>query len=256
MGEWFFLLQLVGPVAGWVIANKQKRRKFLVYLSLNISWGVLCLGILKINDLVPVSVPIVLVEMTVGIAILSDYLNLKIENRSLEYLATYDGLTEIPNRRQFDQYFQQEWKRMAREKSYLSLIFCDVDFFKLYNDKYGHQAGDLCLKKVAQSIQKSIKRPADLAARYGGEEFVVVLPNTNWEGAVHIAQEISREIQSLKITHGASQVSDYITLSLGIVSAIPNPDLPHGFFLKAADEALYEAKEQGRDRYFVSPISD
>ena len=168
-------------------------------------------------------------------------------NQELRYLATTDALTEIANRRKFDEYIIQEWRRLAREKAPLSMIIADVDCFKSYNDTYGHQAGDNCLEKIAQSIARVIKRPSDLVARYGGEEFVIVLPRTELAGAVHIANEIRVAIRHLNISHQSSSVSDRITLSLGVSSAIPIPKTSSEALIYAADSALYDAKSQGRD---------
>ncbi|MDJ0592380.1 MAG: diguanylate cyclase [Pleurocapsa sp. MO_226.B13] len=168
--------------------------------------------------------------------------------QELEELSVVDGLTKIANRRKFDRYIVSEWKRLAREKRPLSLILCDVDHFKLYNDTYGHQAGDRCLKIVAQAISKVIKRPADLSARYGGEEFAVILPNTNAEGAKYLAQQIRLKIESLKIPHINSPVDLYVTLSFGVASCIPNGKVDASALVSAADRGLYQAKELGRNQ--------
>ncbi|MBN1276202.1 MAG: diguanylate cyclase [Deltaproteobacteria bacterium] len=172
-------------------------------------------------------------------------------NRKLQYLAIIDGLTQLANRRRFDECLEQEWKRLKREEAPLSLIMCDVDFFKLYNDTYGHQLGDDCLRSVAEAIRQSVKRSTDLAARYGGEEFGVILPNTNKEGALHTAEVIRNEIKQIKIVHSQSKVSRYVTLSLGISTMIPSQGLSPEALVKEADKALYTAKEQGRDRAVV-----
>ncbi len=180
---------------------------------------------------------------------------LQIANEKLKKLCVRDELTQIINRRGFEQTFKQEWYRMAREKQQLSLIICDIDYFKLYNDKYGHQQGDKCLKKVAQTINNCARRPADLVARYGGEEFVVILPNTPSEGAIHVAEFIQIKISQLEIPHEASKISQYVTLSLGISSMIPHLNYRPENLLKSADQALYEAKDQGRNRLIFKVIS-
>jgi diguanylate cyclase (GGDEF)-like protein len=169
--------------------------------------------------------------------------------REIKRLANLDSLTQVANRRRFDEHLSQEWRRLAREKAPLSLILCDIDYFKPYNDYYGHQAGDATLKQVAQAIEGVIKRPADLVARYGGEEFAIILPNTGMAGAVKVAQLIQMEIKRLQIPHAHSQVSPFITLSLGITSQVPDPDLPPESVIAHADKALYAAKKQSRDRY-------
>lgn len=175
-------------------------------------------------------------------------------NRELQSLANLDGLTHIANRRQFDKYFAQEWQRYVREQLPLSLIFCDIDYFKRYNDTYGHQAGDDCLKQIAQAMTAAVKRPTDLVARYGGEEFMVVLPATDIEGALHVAQTIQKAIQSLVIEHAESSVNEYITLSMGISCVVPNRELSPDDLVTAADQALYKAKEEGRDRIILKTL--
>ena len=173
-------------------------------------------------------------------------------NRALQYLATYDSLTEVKNRHSFNQYLDTEWRRLAREEAPLSLIMCDIDYFKLYNDTYGHQAGDECLRQVAAVIQHSVKRAADLVARYGGEEFVVVLPNTDIEGATCVAEMIAQQVRALQIVHAKSAVSEYVTLSLGVACCIPAPKSDPGVLIALADESLYQAKASGRDRVSVA----
>jgi diguanylate cyclase (GGDEF)-like protein len=174
---------------------------------------------------------------------------LEAANRELQRLVTIDELTQVANRRRFEEYCSQEWQCMAREQLPLSLILCDVDFFKAYNDTYGHRAGDRCLQLVAKAIQDSAKRPADLVARYGGEEFAVILPRTDAEGAVHIATTICESVRGLLIPHYGSQISDYVTLSAGVATAIPQPHSDFQEIIDEADRALYQAKIAGRDRY-------
>ncbi|MEG3861591.1 diguanylate cyclase [Microcoleus sp. herbarium12] len=173
-------------------------------------------------------------------------------NRALQYLASYDSLTEVRNRRYFNDYLDAEWRRLAREEAPLSLIMCDIDYFKLYNDTYGHQAGDECLRQVAQVLQCSVKRSADLVARYGGEEFVIVLPNTDIHGAACVADQIAQQVRDLRILHAKSGVSEYVTLSLGVACCIPAPMSQPGTLIAIADESLYRAKAAGRDRVSVA----
>jgi diguanylate cyclase (GGDEF)-like protein len=169
-------------------------------------------------------------------------------NDRLNRLATLDGLTQVANRRQFDQCLQHEWQRLSRERQDLSLILCDIDYFKNYNDTYGHLAGDDCLQKVVYALQKAVQRPADLVARYGGEEFAVILPNTPPAGAMKVAENIREMVNRLHIHHAASQVSPWVTLSLGISTTIPTPEELPATLIAQADVALYQAKTQGRDR--------
>ncbi|MBN3924063.1 PleD family two-component system response regulator [Nostoc sp. NMS4] len=175
--------------------------------------------------------------------------DLEAMNLELQRLVTIDGLTQVANRRRFEEYFSQEWQRLKREQRPLSLILCDVDFFKLYNDTYGHRVGDRCLQKIAQAIKDIIKRPGDLVARYGGEEFTVILPNTDTMGATYVADKICHAVRALAIPHQKSQVSSYVTISVGFTTEIPQPDYDLEEMIAAADRALYEAKAAGRDRF-------
>ena len=168
-------------------------------------------------------------------------------NQELKQQANVDSLTQIANRRYFDEYLAQEWARCAREDRYLAIILCDVDYFKAYNDTYGHQAGDECLTRVAQGMKLVIKRPADLVFRYGGEEFALILPNTTEKGALEIAESVRQQIKLLKIPHDTSTVNNYVTLSLGVACIIPNSSHPTSIIV-SADRALYKAKSLGRDR--------
>jgi diguanylate cyclase (GGDEF)-like protein len=170
-------------------------------------------------------------------------------NQKLQDLVWSDSLTEIANRRYLDDYLQREWQRSAREQIFLSLLLCDIDYFKSYNDTYGHLAGDDCLKRVAQTINNTVKRPADLVARYGGEEFAVVLPNTDFDGALRVAENIQSQVQQLKIKNPSSLVSYYLTLSIGIGISIPSHQFCPKTLIAASDKALYEAKIRGRNEY-------
>lgn len=169
-------------------------------------------------------------------------------NHQLSLLASLDGLTGIANRRRFDEYIMTEWQRAIREQHPLPLILIDVDYFKNYNDTYGHLLGDDCLKKIAEILQKMSQRATDLAARYGGEEFVLVLPNTSQCGAQKVAQRIKAAIAHQTIHHKSSSVSKYITLSMGIMTIIPNTMMEMADFIRRTDQALFKAKSEGRDR--------
>lgn len=169
-------------------------------------------------------------------------------NSILQHLSFIDGLTGIANRRRFDEMLKNEWNRGMRPGLPLALIIFDIDLFKKYNDSLGHQAGDTCLKQVAQALKETLKRPGDLAVRYGGEEFAAILPNTSLEGAANIAETIRTSVENLKILHHASEVSKYVTVSLGVAARIPNPYSSLEVLIEEADRALYQAKKDGRNR--------
>jgi len=176
------------------------------------------------------------------------------EKIRLESLVYIDELTNIANRRFFDVMYKKEFKNSFRDKTSLSIIFCDIDFFKDYNDFYGHQAGDEALKTIAQTLESSLCRSHDLVARYGGEEFIVLLPFTTAKEAEIVALKMRNNVRDLKILHKKSLVSKYITLSYGIASLIPNDEKDFIKLLKNADAALYEAKNSGRDKISIASV--
>jgi diguanylate cyclase (GGDEF)-like protein len=175
-------------------------------------------------------------------------------NRELTRLSAVDGLTGISNRRAFDAALLREWRRSARAESPISLLVVDVDCFKQFNDAYGHQVGDECLKAVAHALEGASRRPADVVARYGGEEFAAVLPETTEEGAATVAAAMLDAVRSLGITHRFSTAGRVVTVSIGIATVLPlrSDDSGFGRLLKSADEALYQAKRSGRDRCAVA----
>lgn len=177
-----------------------------------------------------------------------NHINLKLKTDLLESQAMLDGLTSIPNRRRLDEVLDQEWKRAQRSGLPLALIMADIDFFKRYNDNYGHGSGDLCLKKVADTLARSIERPSDMVARYGGEEFVAVLPGTGVEGARNIAERFRSQVEAMHIAHEYSDASNVVTVSVGCASITPAEGVEQDSLLKLADENLYRAKESGRNR--------
>ncbi|MEA5448738.1 EAL domain-containing protein [Leptolyngbya sp. CCNP1308] len=175
------------------------------------------------------------------------YHQLQTANQELQRLAEVDGLTQVANRRCFDERLSAEWLRLAQEQGPLSLILCDVDCFKLYNDTYGHLAGDDALRQVASAIAQSSKRPSDLVARYGGEEFAVILPNTTSEGAIAVAKAIQARIAVLGLPHPTSQASNLVTLSFGMATVVPQDTLSFETLIALADQGLYQAKAQGKN---------
>lgn len=169
-------------------------------------------------------------------------------NRTLQKLSSQDGLTGIANRRYFDETLEKEWKRAIRQQNTISLIMLDIDFFKLYNDHYGHQGGDDCLKVVAAALEETLHRDTDFLARYGGEEFSAILPDTKQEGAMKIAETMRAAVQDKKLPHAKSKVSDYVSISVGVGTCIPERGSTPDSLIAIADQALYQAKETGRNR--------
>ena len=166
----------------------------------------------------------------------------------LESLSTTDGLTELPNRRRFDEFINREWRRSMRDQSLLSLILMDIDFFKEFNDHYGHLAGDDCLRQVANVLSEIVRRPGDLAARYGGEELACILPSTDLNGAIKIANTVRDRLAEASIPHYYSSVADHVTLSFGVATLVPESGQAPSLLIQLADDLLYSAKQNGRDR--------
>ncbi|MEJ2407516.1 MAG: GGDEF domain-containing protein, partial [Candidatus Thiodiazotropha sp.] len=175
-------------------------------------------------------------------------LELEKANKELQRLSNLDGLTEIYNRRHFDNTLEREIKSLQRTATPLSLLMCDIDNFKRYNDTYGHPAGDECIRSVANIIQQHSKRISDIAARYGGEEFAVILPNTHIKEATSIAESIRRAVELKKSPHATSPTRSVVTISIGVASIIPDLHTKPSLLVCIADEALYESKHNGRNR--------
>ncbi len=177
------------------------------------------------------------------------------ENQELQDLVNVDALTQIANRRYFDKYLKRMWQRLVRDAAPLSLILCDIDYFKAYNNCYGRQAADDCLQKIASAICQALKHSADLAARYGGEEFAVILPQTDANNALQIAEAIRVSVKALAISCNYPGIdglpASVLTVSLGVTSIIPDPNGDYGALVSAAEQALYQAKRQGRDRVIL-----
>jgi|GEM_PF-683940 len=176
---------------------------------------------------------------------------LRLANLRLEQLAQTDGLTGVANRRHFEDRVQQAWDSLLIEQQPLSLLLFDVDFFKLYNDTYGHQTGDECLIQITEVARQVIRKPTDLIARYGGEEFIIILPYTDMQGAAQVAQRLCEAVRGLQIPHHASMASPFVTICVGVSSMVPNPAINVDMLIRQADDALYQAKQQGRDRYII-----
>ncbi|MCX7921646.1 MAG: diguanylate cyclase [Clostridia bacterium] len=177
------------------------------------------------------------------------------KNKILQDLSSNDGLTGIANRRYFNEFISQEWARLSHTSIPLSIIMIDIDYFKTYNDTYGHQAGDECLKKVASTLANALKHTGNLAARYGGEEFAVVLPDTSRNEAVFVAEKLRADIEEVRIPHVKSDISDHVTISLGVATVIPQYDSSPDELIKSADQALYNAKNSGRNQVKIYAMS-
>jgi diguanylate cyclase (GGDEF)-like protein len=177
-----------------------------------------------------------------------NHIDLKKYRDEIARLSVQDGLTGISNRRRFDEYLEHEWLRAARNKGPISLVLSDIDFFKNFNDNYGHTSGDDCLCAVARALSSSTKRPADLVARYGGEEFACVLPETEGEGAVGIANRMRELVAGLGISHAHSDVAPHVTVSLGVATLTPDRGARASDLINLADECLYKAKRDGRNQ--------
>jgi len=187
---------------------------------------------------------------------IANHLELKHARDILKRQATIDTLTGLANRRRFDEFLLQEWRLMLRESKPLSLIMIDIDYFKQFNDCYGHPAGDDCLRQVALAMKEAISRPIDLLARYGGEEFVCVLPNTDEQGVLYVAENLRNCVEMLAIPHEKSAVNSGVTISLGCATLVPNSEQRIADFIKTADYGLYQAKEMGRNKVMLSQKSE
>lgn len=209
------------------------------------------------------SIPWILVITHIVFAILGSVVIFKYGSKLgnimqvLENLSIIDGLTGICNRRYFDEYITTQFLHSKRSKEPLSIAICDIDNFKSYNDTYGHLAGDECLKAVAQALSSILQRPGDLVARYGGEEFGIVLPYTDAEGALVIGKQLRTKIESLQLPHNSSQVSNYVTISIGFTTFFGN-DISLNSLLNFADQSLYKAKSNGKNRveHFPNDIQE
>ena len=185
---------------------------------------------------------------------LKNYLDLKMKNDMLEKLSMYDGLTNIRNRRFFDETFEKTFNEIKRDKESLAVLMIDIDFFKPYNDNYGHGQGDEALRKVAKILERTIKRPSDFVARYGGEEFVILLKDINKEGVEAVANNLLNAVRELKITHEFSKIANYVTVSIGVSYYNSISDITKIELLIKADETLYNVKNSGRNNFAIVEI--
>ena len=257
--EWLWVIAwaLLGAIVRWHICGNNQFNQVVVYLQTTLLVVFLGIGIVCVSYgcflngwWIPCIAPMIaLVGTTIAFNFFQD--------QNFQRLAYVDELTRVPNRR----YFDLQLARQIKGKGYLSLILCDVDFFKLYNDTYGHQAGDECLQQVASAIRRAVRR-TDVVARYGGEEFAVILPQTNSLAATQAAQRIVNQVREMKLPHRASGVQNYVTLSCGVVTL--RLDSEHGksvsytatLLIAKADEALYSSKREGRDRFTFIPYME
>ena len=185
---------------------------------------------------------------------IKNYLDLKIKNDMLEKLSMYDGLTNIRNRRFFDETFEKTFSEIKRDKKSLAVLMIDIDFFKPYNDNYGHGQGDETLRKVAKALEKTIKRASDFVARYGGEEFVILLKDINKDGVEAVANNLLNAVRELKITHEFSKIENYVTVSIGVSFYNSNSDVTKLELLLKADETLYNVKNSGRNNFAILEV--
>ena len=185
---------------------------------------------------------------------IKNYLNLKIKNDMLEKLSMYDGLTNIRNRRFFDETFEKTFNEIKRDKKSLAVLMIDIDFFKPYNDNYGHGQGDETLRKVAKALEKTIKRASDFVARYGGEEFVILLKDINKDGVEAVANNLLNAVRELKITHEFSKIENYVTVSIGVSFYNSSSDVTKLELLLKADETLYNVKNSGRNNFAILEV--
>lgn len=239
----------VGDVRG-VIEIAQPIDKFVAQIQTGLHDILIILGVISLFGILSIGLVIAKLRHT------TTELESKVKQRTaeLESIAISDDLTQIANRRHFNEFLSQEWRKMQHQKLPLSLILCDIDYFKLYNDHYGHVAGDQCLIRVAQAINSKLTCPQDFLARYGGEEFVIVLPSKTIEEAIEIAESVRKSVLASEIIHEPSCVSNFVSLSLGISSIIPNSHQVSELLINAADKALYQAKKRGRNRFAVQQI--
>ncbi|MEM8602236.1 MAG: diguanylate cyclase [Cyanobacteria bacterium P01_H01_bin.121] len=246
--NWIFLFMAIaaGPGLSLLLCRRQRSFPILTSVALAGIWfGVGLFSFIEWHLWLPIAFPI-LVLITTGM-VTRLWLN-QTQNRQLKQVAYMDQLTQIANRRCFDEFLDRHWQDSQHKQPLLALILCDIDYFKRYNDTYGHSLGDQCLQQVAQAMQITVNSPDYLVARYGGEEFAVILPHTDSVAAYQVAVTLCDAVRELQISHEASDVSPFVTLSLGVAALIPSDQTAPQTLVQAADQALYRAKQQGRNQ--------
>lgn len=242
--EWMECL-LIGVAAFfsvWLNARRlQYTRQVVLTVLLNFCIFMVSYALLLLGWWLPM-LPMMIATIVTALAMMV------YEARYFRALSINDELTQVANRRAFNEALQQQWEQALRSQNSLSLILCDVDYFKLYNDTYGHPQGDECLRQIAKALKRAMQRSTDLVARYGGEEFVVLLPQSDEQQALKVAETIRWSIQAMQLPHRSSKVSKFVTLSLGVASTIPRGDGTPETLVNRADLALYEAKQRGRNQ--------
>jgi diguanylate cyclase (GGDEF)-like protein len=250
--------------------------------AFSVSWLTFFLYVLTVTNITPMTPPVminssVVLFSAIIISLIANYqmerdlrwnylrnllteietIRLEKTKDELERLSSSDVLTGLANRRHCDVFLDTEWQMGIRYRTQLSMLFLDVDDFKAYNDHYGHQAGDICLQKITTVIKECVRRPQDLCARYGGEEFIVLLPNTSQESTLQVAEKIRKSVELENIPHAYSRASSHVTISIGVVSMIPQAGLNQNILVEMADKALYNAKKMGRNQIHVfTPMAD
>ncbi len=248
--EWVEAIAIAGMavLGAWLYRHGAPTlRSLTVTLSLLTGIGVVSYLLLLYGWWVPI-VPIGLAFMSASVVMTSFNIH------QLKTLSTRDELTQLANRRTFNEALEREWYRALRSQTPLALILCDVDYFKLYNDTYGHPQGDECLRQVAKALKQAAVRSGDLVARYGGEEFVMLLPNTTADGALKVAENARSYLKILKLSHRRSLASEYVTLSIGLTHVVPTIDIAPSALIKQADVGLYEAKQNGRNQVVLKVL--
>ena len=257
-----------------MFGNIVVRLKF--WHAFGVSWLTFFLYVLTVTNITPMTPPVminssVVLFSAIIISLIANYqmerdlrwnylrnllteietIRLEKAKAELELLSSSDVLTGLANRRHCDVFLDTEWQMGIRYRTQLSMLFLDVDDFKAYNDHYGHQAGDICLQKIAIIIKECVHRPQDLCARYGGEEFIILLPNTSRESTLQLAEKIRNNVELENIPHAYSRASSHVTISIGVVSMIPQAGLNQNILVEMADKALYNAKNLGRNQIQV-----